>query len=624
MTIMRSGKARSRRPSRFVLGVAIVVFAPLAAAAWRIARDVRTRSADPLERGISAYRDGDWRTAETEARASLKARSADTPALRLLARAAARQGRDDTAEAIYRRLGTGPMRAEDLFLLGRGLLRRGRSGPALAALGAVRDADPDHAETLDALARYWADGRSLTEALDAAERLSRVPGWEVRGSVLLGRLRLELLDPAGAAAAFVQALGRDPGFESTGTAPRQIETLLVRALLQSGRAAEALDRLRRLDRAGDPPDAETEWLASRAWLQRGRIAEARAALERAAGGAARDPMLREPAPFVGARTCAACHPDQFESQQDSRHARTLLHADSLAELPWPVRPVVDRDNPAVTHRIAWHDGRVEAAAVIAEQTFRAVIAYALGSNHQGQSFLARDDAGKAYELRISRYPAAPEWDRTMEHPAVPPDAAGYLGRPVPAEAFRKCLHCHSTNFRAAREPAGRPEARDRGIGCERCHGPGGHHAAAVAAHFPQPAIARPRLASPAQVVALCGDCHTAPASTAPEDPGFVRYQASGLVLSRCYTRSGEGLSCVTCHDPHQDADTTSSFYVAKCLECHHSPTTSATNTAASPGRTGPPCPVNPRGDCISCHMPRVKDAVPRTVFTDHWIRIRRP
>ena len=34
-------------------------------------------------------------------------------------------------------------------------------------------------------------------------------------------------------------------------------------------------------------------------------------------------------------------------------------------------------------------------------------------------------------------------------------------------------------------------------------------------------------------------------------------------------------------------------------------------------RSRRPCPVNPRGDCLPCHMPRVKDAVPRAVFTDH-------
>ena len=68
--------------------------------------------------------------------------------------------------------------------------------------------------------------------LDAAERLSRLPGWEVRGAVRLGRLRSELFDPDGAAADLADALRRDPGLEGPGPTPREIAKLLVRCLLQ--------------------------------------------------------------------------------------------------------------------------------------------------------------------------------------------------------------------------------------------------------------------------------------------------------------------------------------------------------------------------------------------------------
>ena len=72
----------------------------------------------------------DWPAAEARARSVLKTNSSDPHALRLLARTSARQGRDESAEAIYRRLGTKFMEAEDFFLLGRGLLGRGQVGPA--------------------------------------------------------------------------------------------------------------------------------------------------------------------------------------------------------------------------------------------------------------------------------------------------------------------------------------------------------------------------------------------------------------------------------------------------------------------------------------------------------------
>src|SRR5262249_10253245 len=156
-------------------------------------------------------------------------------------------------------------------------------------------------ETLDALARYWAGTRSMTDALDAAGRLSRLPGWEVRGSVLLGRLRSELYDPAGAAAALAEALSRDPRLDASGTNPREIEKLLDCALRECGRPAAARVRLPHLDAPANPVDPEAAWLLSGALLQEGRFAEAGAALGGAGSVAVHDPMLRDPAPFVGAR-----------------------------------------------------------------------------------------------------------------------------------------------------------------------------------------------------------------------------------------------------------------------------------------------------------------------------------
>ena len=193
----------------------------------------------------------------------------------MLARTAARQGNDPSAEAIYRRLGTAPLDAEDYFLLGRGLLNRGQTGPALAALGAARDAQPDHPETLDALSLHWSRTRTMTDAEGAAERLSRQPGWEVRGKVRLASLRSELFDPAGAAGLLAEALARDPGLRGADLSPSEAERLLARCWLRAGRPAEARTLLEASPRQG--PDAEGAWLLSR------RLAAGRAGRPRERG-----------------------------------------------------------------------------------------------------------------------------------------------------------------------------------------------------------------------------------------------------------------------------------------------------------------------------------------------------
>jgi hypothetical protein len=400
-----------------------------------------------------------------------------------------------------------------------------------------------------------------------------------------------------------------------------VRRLLACCLLESGQPAEAQSILQPAFQSG--PDSEASWLLSRALLMRGRNAEARAALAAAAQLTIPDPLQREPAPFVGAAQCKTCHAQEFQSQQNSNHAQTLQVGTQVKTLPWPTNPFCDSDNNHVSHAIRQFGKSVEITTSVDNQTFAALIDYAIGSNHQGRSFVGRDRDGQSRELRISQYPSAPNWARTTEHPQQPPTSSGYLGRPISDESVRRCVHCHSTNFRAVQKPHGRPEAADRGIGCERCHGPGGHHLRAVETGFADVAIARPRLASAERIVALCGECHQAPESLSPSAPGFIRFQAPSLVLSRCFTESGS-LSCVTCHNPHKNASRNASDYERICMKCHPSATSGNVrqNEAAARARTWKACSTGAERDCLGCHMPRVANAIPRSTFTDHFIRTR--
>ncbi len=179
-----------------------------------------------------------------------------------------------------------------------------------------------------------------------------------------------------------------------------------------------------------------------------------------------------------------------------------------------------------------------------------MIAYAVGSGDRGLTMVARDEKGLARVCRVSSYLGGTLWDLTSN--AADPDPAdrdGPIGRPMSRGAAEKCVGCHVTSLRAARDRTV-PEAADRGIGCERCHGPGGNHLVAMKWKFPDPAIARPSRASADQILKLCGSCHKADDPSMTEaDPRFVRFQASTLPLSRCYSESLGAMSCVTCHDP---------------------------------------------------------------------------
>ncbi len=584
-----------------------------------------------LARGVSAYNRGDWQEAARLAQERLAAAQDDPKALRLLARSAVRLGRFPVARSLYDRLGPHDLEAEDYCVLGLGWNLAGEPLEAEKALHAALQADPDHAESLHLLGLAAFQRGQVFEATQAAGRLARRPGWGARAELLLGMIRASDHDPAGAAAALARALEQDPAIRLTPSDPFSTRRLLARTLLQAGRPAEARASLRPALDSG--ADREAEWLWSRAELLAGNPDGAAAALARSGSYRAEHALEPEPAPYVGEARCAGCHPDVARTARASRHARTFRRGRDLADLPLPDRPVTDPDNPQVSHTLRRVDGQVQVHTRVADRILRAVVDYALGSMDRYISLVGHDEEGQTRTLRLSYHRSAEGsgWDRTKGHAVHPARVDDFLGeRFSSADEQQECLVCHTTSSRAIRQQVG-PEAADRAIGCERCHGPGGLHLASIAARFPDAAIANPAQAAPKEINQSCGGCHSQHFLAMPSArtaPDWTRFPGSTLPQSRCYTESGGALNCVTCHDPHTNAESSRPYYEAKCLSCH---ATSSTRGHAMPIPSGQtdaafrsPCPVNPRRDCLDCHMPKVRYDWLHADFTDHYIRVHRP
>lgn len=568
---------------------------------------------DPLREGREAYARRDWEQARRTARDVAAGDPENEAALRLLARSAARLGQDEVAQNLFLRLGSGEAEAEDFFLLGTTLDRQGQTTQAVSMIERALGLDPKHAETLAALAGLYRRMDRLSEATALAGRLAAVPGWARRGNALLGELRLAAGEPERAAQALGVSLGAQGGAPLDGEALRDARARAAEALLASGRPAEAMTHIDAALGAGADPLAS--WLASRAHLQLGDRDAALAAL-RAAGSIGVD--RPEPAPYVGAARCGECHAEIHRTQQSSRHARTFRHAGEVADLELPAQPLDDPVVPGVVHRIEPAEGGVRLRTDADGSTREALIAYVLGSGRHARTPIGKDSDGSLRELRLTHYAAIDGWDRTPGHPERPAHPADLLGEPQSADAIRRCLGCHTTHYLAATDPD-RPEAADRGIGCETCHGPGGNHAAAVALDFPEPAIRSLNDLPESEVVKLCGRCHGTAGRGVAEGDAFLalRFQAATLTWSRCYQESGGRFGCLTCHSAHGDAATSAVAYESRCLGCH-APAGADGGSAAQT-----PCPVNPARDCLGCHMPLLQSPMPHARFTDHYIRVRR-
>jgi hypothetical protein len=314
------------------------------------------------------------------------------------------------------------------------------------------------------------------------------------------------------------------------------------------------------------------------------------------------------AQYVGSKSCAPCHPAQYESFEKTPMGRSLAAVTSTVapEFSKPVQFLHPKTGRR--YRIFRKPGEF-----LIEESFANLysdprkVSYAIGSGNHARSFLV-ERPGRLYQAPITFFKQARRWDMSPGY-----DTEAYVG--FTREVTANCLFCHS----------GRGNTGETSIGCERCHGPGERHLAQ-----PVGAIVNPAKLSTHLRDQVCEQCHlfgaarvTQPGkSLADYRPGeplgavlaIYAYDAAAgepsltghpqeMKQSLCRQRSQGKLWCGSCHEAHAKTS-----YTAKCLNCH------APNA----------CAAHRQDNCIACHMPKrpvIESA--HVTFTDHRI-LRRP
>lgn len=327
----------------------------------------------------------------------------------------------------------------------------------------------------------------------------------------------------------------------------------------------------------------------------------------------------------GTEACAKCHSAIAASYSQT----AMAHASGQA---------IDQLIPAdFTHSASGVHYRVYAennAAMLAfdrpdDPTMRGTrrLQYFIGSGHRGRTYLfSLDDF--FFESPINWYAQKKVWDTA---PAF--QDAKFM--PMNLPAYPGCLNCHTS---ASRAPVAGTEnkyemplfAHD-GITCERCHGENAAHIATGKGE-----IVNPSKLAPARRDDACMQCHLEgnvaieqphrkladyhPGENLGDDVHYFIYvdsesqqiralgQSEALWQSVCKLKSGDKMTCTTCHDPHSTPapEQRVAFYRGKCLTCHGD-AFAAQHHADQP-------------DCASCHMPRTTTSnIAHTQATDHRI-----
>ncbi len=309
----------------------------------------------------------------------------------------------------------------------------------------------------------------------------------------------------------------------------------------------------------------------------------------------------------------------FNSQSQSRHAKTLrpMTREHLGKLSPQTGKI-----PGMKLVLTERKGKFGVASS-AQDAHVAPLDYAFGSGKTGMTYVSRlGNYVAEFHMSYFPYDKKRKWYVTPGQETFPANDPGKLHS---AEKSRQCILCHAV---AVPAKSLNLDERFLGVGCESCHGPGSAHVAAMRAGKPDASGMKNIMSQTATGINnLCGTCHgTEKEVKARHLESFSnRFQTYGLMKSECFKQSKDTLSCVTCHNPHQDAGTGHKPYEAVCLSCHASPV-STRRPAPLKDVAIKPCPVNPKENCVSCHMPSrhaIANSKIPTQMADHFIRVIR-
>ena len=385
------------------------------------------------------------------------------------------------------------------------------------------------------------------------------------------------------------------------------------------------------------------------------------------------PGKAELADYAGSPACAMCHQDIYQNWSHTGMARMLRPyapenvlgdftqdnvfylGDEVIDDAGTYKFIQGKDRQPFARMIVDH-GRHYFEIKQSDRTWhRYPVNYTIGSKWQ-QGYVTRLPDGQLQVFPIEynlRYRKWVNFWKLIDAPGTERDDPRFWEKFSPATNYlMNCAVCHTSQLRNTRRGGFEPhnlQFREPGIGCEMCHGPGGKH---VAWHLQGKAYQKNPLDAPVdftrisslESVAICSQCHMQSAIRAPGPDGelnysrgpdefFQRYKSrpyaefflngrykdgrfrqtsfivESFLRSSCFKQGGA--TCVSCHDPHHEdaaSNPTSLLFRSEpnrmCTQCHDE-----FQTAAALKQHTRHLPDSEGSQCISCHMPRIMDAL---------------
>ncbi|OFY66303.1 MAG: hypothetical protein A3H98_02780 [Bacteroidetes bacterium RIFCSPLOWO2_02_FULL_36_8] len=367
--------------------------------------------------------------------------------------------------------------------------------------------------------------------------------------------------------------------------------------------------------------------------------------------------LADSVTYVGAKECATCHTDKFNSflhtgMGQSFDVATQQKSSANFENQ---SPVYDKYSDFYYEPFWKNDSlRILEFRLIGKDTVHKrmeTIDYIIGSGQHTNSHIINTN-GYLTQAPLTFYTQRKIWD-------LPPGFENGNNSRFSRQIGLECMTCHNGYPEFQQGSVNKFTLIKNGIDCERCHGPGslhvglkrqGIHVDLEKEH--DYSIVNPIHLSVDRQMDICQRCHLQGNTVLKPDKTFFdfkpgrmlsevmdvfmpRYKdepdhfimashADRLRMSKCFIESMKkretdstamSLTCLNCHNPHLSVTLTpQKSFNSACQKCHTVTSGFCTETPEKRNSSN--------NDCVTCHMPQsgTRD-IPHVMTTDHRIGI---
>lgn len=372
------------------------------------------------------------------------------------------------------------------------------------------------------------------------------------------------------------------------------------------------------------------------------------------------------AKYVGIQTCRLCHQEIYNSFIKTGMGKSIgmaSHSKSAADFS----NAKIYDSYADFHYHAYwkkdslyiHEYRMQKKDTTFQRTEK--VDFIIGSGQHTNSHLQWVN-GYVNQMPMTYFTQKQKWD-------LPPGFENGNNTRFSRKIGLECMSCHNALPDFVLGSENKYKQIPEGINCERCHGPGSIHVAyrssgskVDTSRFVDYSIVNPAKLPIDLQFDICQRCHLQgnavlkknksfydfkpgmklsevfsvflPKYSNADDEFIMASHADRLKQSACFIKSishnsqknvlkpyKEGLTCVTCHNPHVSVKQTNiNKFNSTCLNCHNENGKSKLN-CSKPGIEMKISNNLEKNNCVSCHMPKSGSIdIPHVTVHDHYIR----